>query len=314
MILSVSRRTDIPNYYSDWFLNRLQEGFLYVRNPMNYHQISRIDLSPEVVDCIVFWTKNPLPMMDRLDELKHYKYCFQFTLTSYGRDIEKNIPNKRKDMIEAFQKLSVKIGKERVIWRYDPIILTSTYSMEYHLKAFKEMAESLRGYTDRVVISFVDLYNKIKNNMNSLNIIPFHNESKREIASAIAELAHANHMSVETCAENIDLTDLDIEHGHCIDKNLIEKIIGYPMKAGKDKGQRVECGCIESTEIGAYNTCFNGCQYCYANYSEQKVSESKELYDPSSPLLCGILSSEDKITERRDKSIIIYNEQLRLWD
>lgn len=314
MILSVSRRTDIPNYYSEWFLNRIQEGFLYVRNPMNYHQISRINLSPEVVDCIVFWTKNPLPMMDRLDELKNYKYYFQFTLTSYGRDIERNIPNKRKDMIEAFQRLSIKIGKERVIWRYDPIILTNTYSMEYHFKAFKEMAESLRGYTDRVVISFLDMYNKIKHNMDSLNVLPFDNESKREIASAIAELAHANYMSVETCAENIDLTDLNIEQGHCIDKNLIEKIIGYPMKAGKDKGQRIECGCIESTEIGAYNTCFNGCQYCYANYSEQKVSESKELYDPSSPLLCGTISSEDKITDRRDKSIIIYNEQLRLWD
>ncbi|MFT4143847.1 MAG: DUF1848 domain-containing protein [Mobilitalea sp.] len=314
MILSVSRRTDIPNYYSEWFLNRIQEGFLYVRNPMNYHQISRIDLSPEVVDCIVFWTKNPLPMMNRLDELKNYKYYFQFTLTSYGRDMEKNIPNKRKDMIEAFQKLSIKIGKERVIWRYDPIIITNTYSMEYHIKAFKEMAESLCGYTDRVVISFVDMYNKIKHNMNTLNIVSFDNEMKREIASAIAELAHANHMSIETCAENIDLTDLSIEQGHCIDKKLIEKIIGYPIKADKDKGQRIECGCMESTEIGTYNTCFNGCQYCYANFNEKKVLKNKELYDPSSPLLCGILSSEDRITERKDKSIIINNEQLKLWD
>ena len=214
----------------------------------------------------------------------------------------------------GFQRLSVKIGRERVIWRYDPIILTNTYSMEYHLKAFKEMAESLCGYTDRVVISFVDMYNKIKHNMNSLNVLSLNNERKREIASAIAELAHANHMSVEACAENINLTDLNIEHGHCIDKNLIEKIIGYPINVRKDKGQRLECGCIESTEIGAYNTCFNGCQYCYANFNQQKVMESKNLYDPSSPLLCGILSNEDKITERKDKSIIIYNEQIKLWD
>lgn len=124
MILSVSRRTDIPNYYSEWFLNRIREGFLYVRNPMNPRQISRIDLSPETTDCIVFWTKNPAPMLDRLEELKDYAYYFQFTLTGYGRDVEPNLPDKRKVLIPVFRALSEKIGKEKVIWRYDPIFLT----------------------------------------------------------------------------------------------------------------------------------------------------------------------------------------------
>ena len=121
MILSVSRRTDIPNYYSEWFYNRIKEGFLYVRNPMNAHQISEIKITPDVVDCIVFWTKNPLPMIKRLDEIKDYNYYFQFTLTGYGNDVEINLPNKKTKMIPVFQELSEKIGKQKVIWRYDPI-------------------------------------------------------------------------------------------------------------------------------------------------------------------------------------------------
>jgi len=160
MILSVSRRTDIPNYYSEWFCNRIKEGFLYVRNPMNAHQISKIDLSPEIVDCIVFWTKNPVNIFGRLDELQDYKYYFQFSLTGYGKDIEPNLPDKRKQLIPTFQKLSEKIGSERVIWRYDPILLNQRYVLEYHLKAFEEIAGNLRGYTEKVVISFVDISTK----------------------------------------------------------------------------------------------------------------------------------------------------------
>lgn len=156
MILSASRRTDIPNYYSEWFYNRIKEGFVYVKNPMNTHQISRIDLSPDIVDCIVFWTKNPEPMMDRLDELSAYKYCFQFTLTGYGKDIESGVPHKKEKMIPIFQRLSDKIGSDKVILRYDPIIFTKKYTPEYHLKAFEQITGALRGYTDKCVISFVE--------------------------------------------------------------------------------------------------------------------------------------------------------------
>ena len=156
MILSVSRRTDIPNYYSEWFYNRIKEGFLYVRNPMNAHQVSEIKITPDVVDCIVFWTKNPLPMMKRLNETKDYNYYFQFTLTGYGNDVEVNLSNKKTEMIPVFQELSEKIGKQKVIWRYDPIFFSDRYTKEYHLKAFKSIAEALSGYTEKCVISFVD--------------------------------------------------------------------------------------------------------------------------------------------------------------
>ena len=161
MILSVSRRTDIPNYYSEWFYNRIKEGFLYVRNPMNAHQVSEIKITPDVVDCIVFWTKNPLPMMKRLNETKDYNYYFQFTLTGYGNDVEVNLSNKKTEMIPVFQELSEKIGKQKVIWRYDPIFFSDRYTKEYHLKAIKSIAEALSGYTEKCVISFVDIYPKL---------------------------------------------------------------------------------------------------------------------------------------------------------
>ena len=195
MILSVSRRTDIPNYYSEWFFNRIKEGFVYVRNPMNAHRVSKIDITPEVVDCIVFWTKNPEPMINRLDELAAYDYYFQFTLTGYGKEMECNVPHKKEKMIPIFQELSKRIGKQKVIWRYDP---------------------------------------------------------------------------------------------------------------------RVECGCMESVEIGTYNTCKNRCKYCYANDSEESVVKNCDKYDPESPILCGTLNENDKITERKVKSL--KEQQISIFD
>lgn len=303
MILSVSRRTDIPNYYSDWFYNRIREGFLYVKNPMNVHQISRIDLSPEVVDCIVFWTKNPANMLGRLDELKKYQYYFQFTLTGYGKDVEPGLPDKREALIPTFQKLSGKIGAQKVIWRYDPIFLSPRYTTDYHLQAFEEIARSLSGYTHRVVISFVDLYAKTQRNTAGLEIKTFSDGVMIEIAKQMVEIAGRYGMEVESCAELIELANVGVKHGSCIDKKLIEEIIGCKLIVGKDKNQRAECGCYESVEIGSYNTCRNGCRYCYANFNDAMVSDSVKEYDVDSPLLCGHIGPDDKITERKVKSL-----------
>lgn len=311
MILSVSRRTDIPNYYSDWFLNRIKEGFLYVRNPVNPRQISRIDVSPEAADCIVFWTKNPAPMLDRLDELKDYTYYFQFTLTGYGRDVEPNLPHKRKVLIPVFRTLSEKIGKERVIWRYDPIFINSRYTVEYHQKAFQEIADSLAGYTEKAVISFVDFYGRTGRSLGELAAREPTGEEMFELAARMAETASKYGMQTESCAEQIDLQKAGVRHGSCIDRRLIEKITGGRITAGKDKGQRAACGCIESVEVGAYDTCLNGCRYCYANESGGKVKEKIRLYRPDSPLLCGTPGPEDKITVRKRK--ILKEEQLSLF-
>lgn len=303
MILSVSRRTDIPNYYSEWFYNRIKEGFLYVRNPMNPHQISKIDVSPDVVDCIVFWTKNPEPMINRLDELAAYHYYFQFTLTGYGKEIECNVPHKREKMIPVFQQLSERIGKQKVIWRYDPIIFTKTYTPEYHLRAFEQIAIALKGYTEKCVISFVDVYAKNKKSMKSINSYELDESELLQFAKNISEIAKYNGIQVGSCAEEIDLEECGIEHNCCIDKTLIERIIDCKLKIGKDKNQRQECGCMESVEVGTYNTCKNGCKYCYANYSEESVVKNCSKYDPASPILCGVVGKNDKITERKVKSL-----------
>lgn len=303
MILSVSRRTDIPNYYSEWFFNRIKEGFLYVRNPMNVRQVSKIVLSPDVIDCIVFWSKNPEPMLEHLDELKGYDYYFQFTLTGYGQDIEPNVPHKKEKMIAVFQSLSEIVGKNSVVWRYDPILFNERYTKEYHIEAFRQIAAGLNGYTNKCVISFVDLYAKNRKNMNRLHNQELESEEIKSFAKSLSKIAHSNGMDIATCAEKIDLTDCGIVHNSCIDKALIEEIIGCRLEGKKDKNQRGECGCIESIEVGCYNTCRNGCKYCYANYSTESVERNFRCYNANSPLLCSVLKEEDIITERKVKSM-----------
>lgn len=311
MILSVSRRTDIPAFYAEWFFQRIREGFLYVRNPMNPRQVSRIGLSPEVVDCIIFWSKNPAPMLERLDELREYPFYFQFTLTGYGRDIEPGLPDKRKEVIGTFQKLSEKVGKERVVWRYDPILVNGRYTIEYHLKAFEEIAGCLKGYTEKVVISFVDFYAKTLRNTKDLYIKSLSREEMREIAEGMAQIAKSCGLVIETCAEQINLQDVGIRHGSCIDKNRIEKIAGCSLSVEKDKNQREACGCCESIDVGAYNTCRNGCRYCYANYHEEQVRKCIACYDVDSPLLCGRIEPEERVTDRKVRSF--RNPQLSIF-
>lgn len=303
MILSVSRRTDIPAFYLEWFFHRIKEGFVYIKNPMNPRQISRMELSPEVVDCIVFWTKNPVSMLGRLEELKDYKYYFQFTLTGYGKDVEPGVPNKKEVMIPVFQQLSQKAGSEKVVWRYDPIFFTDKYTEEYHLKAFAQIAVALKGYTDTCVISFLDMYGKISKNMQALGIQDKADEELKTFAGKLAEIAHENGLKIMTCAEEMDLSAYGIGHGSCIDRERIERIIGSSINVARDRNQRKECGCVESIDIGTYNTCRNGCMYCYANYSRESVTKNSQGYDANSPLLCGQVTEENKITERKAVSL-----------
>lgn len=303
MILSASRRTDIPNYYSEWLARRFRAGFLCVRNPMNFRQVSRITLNPNVIDCIVFWTKNPAPMLPYLDEYRRYMYYFQFTLTGYGKDIEPGLPDKRRILIPAFCELADRIGRDRVIWRYDPIFLSDHYTLDYHVKAFTRIAEDLAGRTRRVVISFLDDYEKTKRNMKGINIQGLTKEKMRRLAHSFAVIAGRYGMEIQTCAEKIDLSEYGITHGACIDREYIEHLLGCRLRAGKDHGQRPECRCMESVEIGSYHTCRNGCRYCYANFSDGRVQARIRDFDVDSPILCGKMEPEDRITERKMKTL-----------
>ena len=302
MIISASRRTDIPTYYSEWLFNRIKAGYVYVRNPMNIHQISKISLTRDFVDGFVFWTKNPMPMMNRIHELSDYKYYFQFTVNSYGKDIEANIPNKNDVIIPAFKKLSDLIGPERIIWRYDPILLTQQYSVEYHAKYFEEIAKRLSGYTHKCVISFVDLYRNTQTNTKGLGLLPLGQNEMFAIAKRLAEIANNNNLIVESCAEKINLEQFGIAHGHCIDCNLFESLLGCKLDVGKDKNQREECGCVASIDIGMYNTCKNGCKYCYANYSANTDTKNALAHNPDSPLIAGGLLPDDIVKSREMKS------------
>lgn len=298
MILSVSRRTDIPAFYSEWFFNRIKEGYVDVRNPMNIHQVSRIKITPDVVDCIVFWTKNPKMMLSRLDELNAYKYYFQFTINPYDKQIESGVPVKA-EVIETFRELSTKIGADKVIWRFDPILITDKIDVAYHIKYFDELAKRLEGYTTRCVISFVDLYKKTVTNTKPLNMREPNESEMRLLAENLVEIAKKHNMQVLSCAENINLEAQGVERGCCIDPHLIEEICGYNIEVKKDKNQRIECGCVESIDIGAYNTCCHACAYCYANFNNEKVKNQSSRHIKTSSLLTGELTEEDVVKERK---------------
>ena len=263
MIISCSRRTDIPAFYSDWFMNRIREEFVLVRNPMNANQVRRISFMLSDVDCIVFWTKDPLPLLDQLHLLKDYSYYFQFTLTPYDKDIEPNLTSKTK-IIDTFLRLSDKIGAKRVIWRYDPILLSKRISSAYHIDHFGNMSRRLSGYANKCIISFMDMYRHLQGESADLSIRPPDESEMYTIAREIAYIASGHNIKVETCAEKIDLADLGIEHGKCIDDRLITELTGMNLKIAKDKNQRELCGCVASVDIGEYDTCRHGCCYCYA--------------------------------------------------
>ena len=299
MIISASRRTDIPTYYSNWFFNRIMNGYVLVRNPIHTHQISKIPLNPDVVDGIVFWTKNPIPMLDRFNVLREYMYYFQFTLNSYAQDVETHVPNKQKHIIPAFKKLSDMIGPDRVIWRYDPIFLNDTYTPEYHIRYFEKIAKELSPYTQKCTISFIDFYRNTSKNVSDLSLHDFPEEAQKDLAKELAAIAHSCGLLIDTCAEGIELQEYGIGHARCIDDRLLSKLLDCPLDIRKDKSQRLACGCVESIDIGAYDTCRNGCKYCYANYSEKTVCSNFARHIPDSPLLFGEVGPNDKITERK---------------
>ena len=300
MIISASRRTDIPSFYSTWFLNRLKAGFVFIRNPYNQTLIHKVSLKNEVLDFIVFWTKNPGNMLPLLKDLDKFDvpYYFLFTVTSYGHELENNLPPKNR-IIETFKRLSDLIGKERVIWRYDPVLFTDKIDLDHHKRSFESLAKSFQGYTDKCIISFIDMYKKCEKNLKDFKMVNITDDLLIKTSEVIGRIAGACNIAVETCAEKIDLSDIGIKKGKCVDDILISKISGNRYILSKDRYQRKECRCAESVDIGAYNTCLNFCLYCYANHNRSTVEKNAALHDPESPLLIGNLDKTDQIVERK---------------
>lgn len=312
MILSVSRRTDIPAFYSDWFLNRMKSGYVLVRNPINRKQVHRVSLNPKDIECIVFWTKDPSRMLSRLDELDRYKYYFQVTITSYGKDVEAGIASK-KDIIKSFVELSKRIGKEKTVWRYDPILLSDKYTEAYHYEYFEMMADKMAGYTEKCVISFIDTYAKTEKNLKGLNLKHIASEDMRRISKNLAEIGKRFNMDLEACSEAVDLESYGVRRGKCIDDRLISKIVGFPGKIPKDPNQREGCGCVKSVDVGIYNTCPHRCAYCYANAGMISAGRNYESHRPDAELLFGELIGDETIIEK-EASRYFEQVQLELFD
>ena len=303
MIISASRRTDIPAFYAPWFFNRLQEGYLLVPNPFDPRTLSRISLGRDVVDCIVFWTKNPAPMLPRLGELSGYNYYFQYTLNPYGADLEKHLPPLEK-RIETFKRLSDKVGRDRVVWRYDPILTNAACDVDFHCEAFARIAHALRDHTTTCMLGFIDHYRHVRGVLGALGIGPLQRDEIQRMAVSFRRTVASTPIALKTCTAKVDLRHLGIPAGMCIDRGLVERIAGYPIAAKKDKNQRQVCNCIESIDVGTYETCLNGCAYCYAIKGNYNTAEyNRRRHDPDSPLMIGRVGGDDVIREREIKSL-----------
>ena len=294
MILNISGRTDVVAFYSGWLMNRLEEGFIDVRNPLNPKMISRIMMDD--VDLIFFCTKNPIPILDKIKRINKKVY-FHITLTGYKKDIEPNLPPK-KEIIEAIKRLSSIIGKDNIAIRYDPILLNDKYTVDYHIKAFEKICTLLDGYISKILISFIDDYKNVRNNMKSLRYRDFNEEDYERIGLNFSKIAEEHGLYVHTCFEERDLTEYGFIKDDCLSKELAYKLTGkkYPKWKARKGGK---CKCVEMVDIGYYNSCKHFCKYCYANFDEQKVNANYNKHNPNSSLLIGEIESDDIIKIRK---------------
>ena len=284
MIISASRRTDIPAFYTDWFLRRIEEQYCTVVNPFNPRQVSRVSLAPADVDAIVFWTKDARPLIPHLDRLNilNYRYYFQYTVNGYGELFEPHVPP-LDECIDTFCELAAKIGPDKVIWRYDPIVISNKTDVEYHKERFAGILDKLRSATRRVVVSFVDDYRKAAAQFRQLmregvavRLTPGPDDVEN-LSGFIGLYAAAHGIEAFSCAEALALQSFGIRRGKCIDDALLEKLFGIRVGSAKDRSQRPECGCIAAKDIGVYGTCRHGCRYCYAG--DLKPGHSNRMID-----------------------------------
>jgi DNA repair photolyase len=306
VIISASRSTDIPAFYSDWFFQRLKEGYVKWKNPFNSVPLY---VSFQNTRLIVFWSKNHKPIIKQLDYLneKNNNYYFQFTLNDYDTEkLEPRVPNVQ-TRIETFIELSEKVGKEKVIWRFDPLILTDKIGINELLRKIENIGNQLKNYTDKLVFSFADIkiYKKVQNNLrnNSISYQEFNERTMNEFAAGLQRLNENWHFELATCSEQISLEKYGVVHNKCVDDDLIIKLFSHDKilmdflgveitspnmfnpngaikkkRNNKDSGQRQFCGCIVSKDIGEYNTCPHLCEYCYANANKNTALTNWDLH------------------------------------
>lgn len=293
MILNISGRTDIVAFYTPWFMKRYKEGYVDVRNPFYKESISRIKF--DKVDMIVFCTKNPCPIIPYIHEIKQ-PIIFHITITPYHKEIEPNVPDKKK-IISAVQKLSTILGKDKIYIRYDPIFLNEKYTIDYHLKAFDKLTEILEGYTENIIISFLDDYKNVKTHASELKIKKLTETDYKKIGTNFIQSAKKHNIKIRTCYEEKNLVEYGFEQEPCVPRQLAYQLTGKKYKKWKARG----CECAEMVDIGGYNTCPHLCKYCYANYDEKQIEKNRQEHNIDSSLLIGKPKEQDKIKERVEK-------------
>ncbi|MBO6157668.1 MAG: DUF1848 domain-containing protein [Firmicutes bacterium] len=309
MIINTGNRTDIPAFFSDWFYQRIREGYALVRSPYAPLRVSRYRLQPDVVDGLVFCTKNPAPMLPRLGELAAFRLFFYVTITPYGKEIEPGVPDKH-DVIASVRELAKQIGPERVFWRYDPIFISSAYSAAYHLDAFSEMASMLDGSVSGCVISYIDLYEKTMRNFPEVG--PVEKDDRLLLGEGIGRIGRSHGLRLYTCLEGEDMAPFGFDTSGCMTKEVLEKAWDVRLQPPRSAEMaRQGCRCLLGGDLGVYNTCSHFCRYCYANYDRESVLANRKLHDPLSPFLIGHGRDEDIITDVKQESWI--DDQLSLF-
>ncbi len=281
MIISASRRCDIPSTYAQWLANRFEQGFVQVRNPYNHHAIRTVDLTADSVDAVVLWTKDASALFDLMGPIERFPFYVQWTINGYPSLYEQHIAPLQ-DRLDSFRSWARRYSPLHLVWRYDPIFLAPGCDVSWHKRTFSQIASSLSGCTDTVVISFLDLYRNIIRTCAALDIQVPTQDQMLEIAGNCSEIASQHGMQVVTCSEAIDLQQVGILHGACIDAHRLERLGVAPSILHRDPHQRPLCGCMASVDIGQYGTCPNGCVYCYANtHGSQKAM----AHDPVRPCI-----------------------------
>ena len=302
MIINTGARTDTVQYYTPWLLKRFEEGYVLSRNPLFPNKVTRYRLDPSVVDVVEFCSKNYQPILPYLHQItERFNTHFQYTITAYGRDLEPGVPS-IDESIETLLELEKQVGAKRICWRYDPVLLTDKYTIDYHREMFAYMAEKLNGHVDRCIFSFVEMYKKLDRNMPEL--IPLTEQDKENLAKMLGRTAEKHHLYIQTCGTLQDYARYNIHVSGCMTLPMMGEANGITFRNRVHKGTRKGCRCIESRDIGAYDTCLNGCKYCYANKDPRKAFENYKYHDPDSPLLLGHLKETDILLEGNQKSFL----------
>jgi hypothetical protein len=290
-VISASRRTDIPAFYAEWFINRLRAGFCHWINPYS-KQVYRVSLAPEDCTAIVFWTRNPRPLLRHLPELdaNGYKYYFLYTITGYPRVIESHRPD-LDAAIRTFQVLADRLSPEHVIWRYDPIVMSDITTDQYHMDRFRYIAERLQGYTHECTYSFISMYGKTKRNLDAVSAqtgITFttpEREARHALLRNLVDIARANKMQMLSCCMEDYLHVEGIQQSTCVGLSRLQNVTGNRDLFLKAKPTREHCGCVASVDIGSYETCLFGCAYCYATNSRQIALQNHAIHNPCDSIL-----------------------------